>query len=82
MTQGEQAFPTPDVYDSNGFCMQIGDTGMSLRDYFAGQALVGISCNAHFVAGLSWSADQHKHRSEIAYAIADAMLAARQESAS
>lgn len=45
--------------------------GMSLRDYFAGQALVGFSANPQ------WLETSHSTTAESAYAAADAMLAAR-----
>ena len=45
--------------------------GMSLRDYFAGQALVGLTSD------LSGGADWATGATKDAYALADAMLAAR-----
>lgn len=45
--------------------------GMSLRDYFAGQALVGILANG--------DAESCPDAAKGSYAIADAMLAARAE---
>ena len=61
MTIQEKAFPNPHL---------IGETGMTLRDYFAAQAL---KC---------WhlghcTEDYHKHAAQQAYAIADAMMEAR-----
>lgn len=58
--QGDYAFPVPDAHISGG---------MSLRDYFAGQAIIGIV-----------SFDDSKHTFECAsraYDIADAMIQAR-----
>jgi hypothetical protein len=47
-------------------------TGMTLRDYFAGQALVT------FATGRGWpSGDDFKEMATRAYGIADAMLAER-----
>jgi len=48
-------------------------TGMSLRDYFAGQALVGLNLNGE---AYGWAPSGMASR---AYAIADAMLMARTE---
>lgn len=46
--------------------------GMSLRDYFAGQAIAGV-----FSPGIWPNADQIKTAATAAYIAADAMLAAR-----
>jgi hypothetical protein len=46
-------------------------SGMMLRDYFAGQALVAISANVE--PGRYYESDAATH----AYALADAMIAAR-----
>lgn len=54
---GGHAFPLADV-----------GIGMTLRDYFAGQALIG------FTASSNWPIDRY---AEASYAIADAMLAER-----
>jgi hypothetical protein len=45
--------------------------GMSLRDYFAGQALAGIMAGNYTSNSLKWVPGE-------AYALADAMLAARE----
>jgi hypothetical protein len=70
-TDGGAAFPhaiaiapSGDVYGSDYF-----GGGMSLRDYFAGQAL----------AGTGWSVGNAVECARDAYAIADAMLTARKE---
>ncbi len=36
----ESAFPTPDVYHANGQ-IEYGETGITIRDYFAAKALQG-----------------------------------------
>lgn len=55
--------------------------GMTLRDYFASQALVGMGTWApNDALGISrgmTSAEAHKNRAEWAYTQADAMLEAR-----
>ena len=48
------------------------DAGMTLRDYFAGQALAGILASANFGSTKDWIGGK-------AYEAADAMLAAREE---
>ncbi len=45
---------------------------MSLRDWFAGQALAGMLANKH------WANDRESTVAEMAYGYADAMLAARE----
>jgi len=57
MTNPERAFPA----DYQG--------GMSIRDYFAGQALTGITTRAPF--------NSVEEYAQLAYALADAMLAER-----
>jgi hypothetical protein len=49
-------------------------TGMTLRDYFAGQALIGIITHPDGFAG-KW-----KKAAEHAYEAADAMIEAREKS--
>jgi hypothetical protein len=70
---GGQAFPT-EGGDQSGL---YPDPGMSLRDYFAGQALVGF---VHAYIGDGWHSP-NKYQIEIlannAYLASDAMIAAR-----
>jgi len=49
------------------------DEGMSLRDYFAGQALIGIVAHNNGLGGIWEKAAEH------AYRAADAMIEARDE---
>lgn len=51
--------------------------GMSLRDYFAGQALAGLL--GYNTVKLSSAPTWHGALAEEAYSIADAMIAARKE---
>ena len=78
---GGPAFPVhPDMAAQLGCVPSSSDAGMSLRDYFAAQALTGAQIwdavingkNAQFSAGTEKLA-------EVAYAVADAMLKARQQ---
>lgn len=61
---GGPAFPREDYQTDNA----PGQCGMSLRDYFAGQALINLSDNGH-------TPDRSAQR---AYEYADAMLKARE----
>jgi hypothetical protein len=62
--QGEPTFP---------------EYGMTLRDWFAGQALAGMSANAEYLDLLPKTGNSsEKALSEVCFNIADAMLAARQ----
>jgi hypothetical protein len=59
--------PQTEEYFRDG-AMHVRNVGMTLRDYFAGQALAG-----------DWVGDWNKSEAaKIAYEIADAMLAARE----
>jgi hypothetical protein len=66
---GGPAFPAP-AYAAN-----ITDKGMTLRDYFAGQALAGIC--APLYDDESPTIWKHREFAKGAYMFADAMLAAR-----
>ena len=71
MDKGGQAFPTPGSKYENGI-VNHPESGMSLRDYFAGQALVGLMARADEVL---YSATITQE----SYMIADAMLIARKD---
>ena len=64
---GGPAFPTLFIEPKYG----SGYKGMTLRDYFAGQALAGIMAGNYTSNSLEWVQRE-------AYALADAMLAARE----
>lgn len=73
---GGPAFPHQPVVNANGDTILYGDCGMSLRDWFAGQALAGMLSNDNLI----------NHNNEFpatniraCWVIADAMLAARNE---
>lgn len=59
---GGPAFPSPSVQHQSL-------RGMSLRDWFAGQALAGSLANPGVMSAIDWATQ--------AYELADAMLAAR-----
>ena len=65
---GGPAFPSPDVFNSNGLIIN-GYPGMTLRDYFAAAALNGFILDDEDA-----SFEEYAVRS---YMMADAILAAR-----
>ena len=67
INDGGPAFPFAATDQSN---VKLQAQGMTLRDYFAGQALAGA------MADHTWSSEKYQ-TAEWAYAIADAMLEAR-----
>jgi len=67
MSKDQQAFP-------HGNPTHGGDIGMTLRDWFAGQALAGIAS----ISSENFSLPPHEE-AEWAYQRADAMLAAREK---
>ena len=81
MTEPIPAFPRPASKPTEClWCNSCGreveasaQSGMSLRDYFAGQALVGL-CAEYGLSDLSENADKAARE---AFALADAMLCAR-----
>jgi hypothetical protein len=86
INDGGPAFPVPDSHHANGQ-VQYGANGMTLRDWFAGQALSGILSKAinpnnqgnDSVDWASTRAPGPNRASGDAYEYADAMLAARLE---
>ena len=69
---GGPAFPSPTERDpSNGTFIAPGYVGMTLRDWFAGQALSGMLADDDGYSSTS-------KMSATAYTIADAMLEARE----
>lgn len=62
--EGAAAFPVPEDFR---------EYGMSLRDYFAGQAITALCVSDRFVRDV----DSAKNQSMWAYEIADAMLVER-----
>jgi len=65
------AFPSSNEVTLNDW-VSSGHSGMSLRDYFAAQAMTGL-LTAEIVGEYS-----NEHVAEISYRIADAMLKARE----
>ena len=74
MKDGGPAFPQNDLSSYGMGPSEIGNGGMTLRDWFAGQALAGIA-SGHDETGMwMWRPGE---AAEAAYLAADAMLAAR-----
>ena len=71
---GGAAFPTQDINGANGEVVQFGSPGMTLLDYFAGQALAGMCVNDGDSNFDGWNADGIARH---AYRIAAAMLTER-----
>jgi hypothetical protein len=78
---GGPAFPGQQDY-TNGEWNQTWEPGMSLRDWFAGQALAGI-CSAYFNGRMSFKEGENVHDSIASGCgmIADAMIAERSKEA-
>lgn len=74
LDDGGPAFPSPESFNANGERLSYFEYGMTLRDWFAGQALVGITTDIAFrMNDLGVLSEIAKD----AYSVADAMLAER-----
>lgn len=69
---GGPAFPRPQSRAGSGVITAESQEGMTLRDWFAGQALAGRQVNRQYQTWTDMAAD--------CYEIADAMLSARKGS--
>lgn len=69
------AFPSQG-FGSDGLPMESPSYGMSLRDWFAGQALTGALAGGEYAI----SGGTEEHIAALAYNFADAMITARTES--
>lgn len=69
------AFPSVETHPS--FDIPMHHFGMTLRDWFAGQALGRLVGNDDTVARASWTANPEENLAAWSYRIADAMLAER-----
>jgi len=78
INDGKAAFPVPGTFDpQSGVATQYPETGMTLRDYFAGQAAGECFAQA-LKQGSPTDIDAYTSRAAYwAYALADAMLAER-----
>lgn len=82
MIDNPTAFPVAEVRTHDGFGIREGSPGMTLRDWFAGQAMVAMfAVNRDYLERVS----QDKYfpitaaSARDAYAFADAMLSARNQ---
>lgn len=76
--QNPPAFPHSPAEDRHGNALSFGETGMSLRDYFAGKALIcSLSHEKNMVCLGGHQLDQIKNIAEDCYLMAEAMLKAR-----
>jgi len=66
---GGPAFPSEQGHIPNGTWNQTYDPGMSLRDWFAGQALMGACANPELC-----DVEAYKHIPRRSYEAADAMI--------
>lgn len=74
---GGPAFGAPSVFgDCNAACLERGEYGMSLRDYFAAAALTGYMAWSPEDCDRIGAPDDIAH---FAFKVADAMLTARQK---
>lgn len=73
INDGGSAFPSEQGLLPNGTSNQTYNSGMSLRDWFAGMALQGTAANPSF------RKEKWETHAKASYEAADAMLAARTE---
>jgi hypothetical protein len=81
---GGPAFPIDiDQFGPHRDDVVVGHHGMSLRDYFAGQALAGVLANHHLLVRVdseSPTATTREAAAAYAYAVADSLLDVRAKS--
>ncbi|WP_225740273.1 hypothetical protein [Burkholderia cepacia] len=79
MTEHMSAFPVPEVSPQPGIKLVAKNQGMTLRDYFAAQAMAGDAANS--AQDSTWQNDTPDdlllERAKLYYRLADAMLKAR-----
>ena len=73
---GGQAFPCYERGGAGAGPLELTDTGMTLRDYFAAKALPAIMA-PHPATGAYPQVDEFHSCASVAYQMADAMLEAR-----
>lgn len=73
MANNPSAFPLSDQVQTGAI-----EWGMTLRDYFAAQELVAMGTWVPSPSAIHGTPGAHKARARHAYAMADAMLAARE----
>lgn len=78
VNDGGPAFP---MYHAEGGVVNINEPGMSLRDWFAGQALMGLIAYSGEAGDHALEAPDKLDVTDMAYEYADAMLKARESGA-
>lgn len=73
---GGPAFPQVDLKDAYGMLVPDRQSGMTIRDWFAGKVMQGIWSNASALAQMPKGAEA-KSIASVAYEMADAMLEER-----
>ena len=71
INDGGPAFPRSATKGTSGTIVREAQDGMTLRDYFAGQAVSGLYADNNFTGS-------HVDAAKCSYALADAMLKARE----
>ena len=77
LDDGGPAFPGEQGHIPDGTWNQTWDPGMSLRDWFAGQALASLDREAVSAAARATGRGAMECAAQLAYDFADAMLAER-----
>lgn len=79
INDGGPAFPEAGLSGLPNGDFIHGRSGMSLRDYFAANALAGLCANSHWIANTQENhGDALTALSMVVYELADAMLRARE----
>ena len=78
INDGGPAFPTDEVRFPNGELIAELNDGMSLRDYFAGQALTAIAADLEKLNGRRINPNSPGNAAIRSYEYADAMLRVRE----
>jgi len=73
---GGPAFPFPPLYGSDGCGIMEGSNGMTLRDWFAGQAMTGLLLSMPQPSGLE-EGTRYSELVRKSFLAADAMIAER-----
>lgn len=78
INDGGPAYPVPEVQLNEAGCFPVASPGMTLRDYFAGQALAGILANPQ--CSVTAASGNPLHAAVCrAGMVADAMLSEREK---
>jgi hypothetical protein len=78
VNDGGRAFPSRNRWDSGNESFDLESSGMTLRDYFAGQALPGIAAKVYMTKEYK-GPFMFEDIADEAYVMADEMIKRRQE---